>query len=73
MVLATSGPVPPLTLATLLLVATAFDSRRDRKRHLWLRFVIRVVEFAVLTWLLQVAVRSPVAPQLEIAEPGIRV
>jgi small-conductance mechanosensitive channel/CRP-like cAMP-binding protein len=72
MVLATSGPVPSLTLATLLLVATVFDIWRDRKRPLWLRFVIRVVEFAALTWLLQVAVRSPVAPQLDVAEAGMR-
>ena len=60
MVLAVSGPVPPLTLATLLPVATAFDIRRDRKRHLWLRFVIRAVEFAVLTWLLQIDRKSVV-------------
>ena len=73
MVLSTSGPVPSLTLATLLLVATVFDIWRDRKRPLWLRFVIRVVEFAALTWFLQVAVRSPVAPQLDVAEAGMRV
>jgi small-conductance mechanosensitive channel/CRP-like cAMP-binding protein len=73
MVLTTSGPVAPLTLATLLLLAAMFDVWQDRKRPLWLRFVVRVVEFAVLTWLLQIAVRSPVAPQLDAAEPGIRL
>lgn len=70
MVLTTSGPIPPLTLATLLLVATMFDTWWDRKRPLWLRFVIRAVEFAALTWLLQVAVRSPVAPDSILPPPG---
>lgn len=73
MVLATSGPVLPLTLATLLLIATLFDTAWDRKRPLWLRFVIRTVEFAALTWLLQGAVRSPVAPQLDTVSAGTRV
>jgi small-conductance mechanosensitive channel len=71
--LATLGPALPLTVATLILVAAVLDIPRDRKRPLWLRFVLRVVEFAALTWLLQVAVRSPVAPQLDVAEAGMLV
>jgi small-conductance mechanosensitive channel len=73
MVLATSGPMLPLTLGTLLLIATVFDIWRDRRRPLWLRFIMRVVEFATLTWILQVAVGSPVAPPLDAAQGGMRI
>lgn len=62
-----------LALASLLLLATAVDARRDRRRPLWLRLVLRVSAFAVLTWLMQLAVGSPVAPQLHAATPGLRV
>ena len=73
MLLATSGPVLLLTLATVLLLVAVFDVWRIRKRPLWLRFVIRVVEFAALTWILQVAVGSPVAPQLDTTRVGMRI
>jgi small-conductance mechanosensitive channel/CRP-like cAMP-binding protein len=73
LVLATLGPALPLMLATLLLIATMFDIWWDRRRPLWLCFIIRAVEFAALTWMLQVAVGSPVAPQLDPAQVGMRI
>ena len=64
------GSVAPLSLASLLLLATAVDARRDRYRPLWLRLVVRIIAFATLTWLMQFAVGSPVAPQFPAAVPG---
>ena len=66
---------PPLALllATLLLTATATDARRDRRRPLWLRLFVRLGSFAVLTWLMQYAVGSPVAPRFPDAIPGERI
>jgi small-conductance mechanosensitive channel/CRP-like cAMP-binding protein len=72
-VLSMSDPVQTLTLPTLLLLATAFDIWWDRKRPLWLRFVIRVVVFATLTWLLHVGAQSPVAPQFDVSGAGMRL
>jgi small-conductance mechanosensitive channel/CRP-like cAMP-binding protein len=64
------GPVAPLSFASLLLLAIAIDARRDGRRPLWLRLVVRVAVFAVLTWLMQLAVGSPVAPELHASVPG---
>jgi small-conductance mechanosensitive channel/CRP-like cAMP-binding protein len=63
----------PLALASLLMLATAFDTRFDRKRPLWLRFVIRVTVFGVATWLMQRAIGSPVAPQFHAATTGEKI
>ena len=65
-----ANPLVPLSLASLLLLATAIDAQRDRRRPLWLRLVVRVVVFTVLTWLMQLAVGSPVAPQVHAVVPG---
>jgi hypothetical protein len=72
-VLTSSGPVPWLSLATVLMLATAADARRDRRRPLWLRFVIRVTVFAAATWLMQRALGSPLAPQLGTVTTSERV
>jgi small-conductance mechanosensitive channel/CRP-like cAMP-binding protein len=63
------GPLAPLSLASLLLLATAIDARRDRHRPLWLRLAVRIVVFATLTWLMQLAVGSPVAPRFRTTVP----
>jgi small-conductance mechanosensitive channel/CRP-like cAMP-binding protein len=62
-----------LTLASLLMLATAFDMRLGRKRPFWLRFVIRVTVFGIATWLMQRAIGSPVAPQFPGATTGERI
>ena len=67
------GPLLSLTLASLLMLATAFDTRLDRTRPLWLRFVIRVTVFGVATWLMQRAIGSPVAPRFHAATTGEQV
>jgi hypothetical protein len=64
------SPYGSLSLASLLLLATAIDAWRDGRRPLWLRFLGRVVIFAVLTWLMQLAVGSPLAPQFHASLPG---
>jgi small-conductance mechanosensitive channel/CRP-like cAMP-binding protein len=56
------SPWMPLSLATVLLLGILVDAPRDSGRPLWLRLVIRIAAFAILTWLLQRAVGSPVAP-----------
>jgi small-conductance mechanosensitive channel/CRP-like cAMP-binding protein len=71
--LSSSGPLPWLALATVLMLATAADARRDRGRPLWLRFVIRVTVFAAATWLMQRTLGSPLAPQLGTATTSERV
>jgi small-conductance mechanosensitive channel/CRP-like cAMP-binding protein len=65
-----SGALLPLTLASVLMLATALDMKLDRKRPLWLRFVIRVAVFGVATWLMQRAIGSPVAPRLDATTTG---
>jgi small-conductance mechanosensitive channel len=70
---AASDPVLPLILATLLLVAAMFDAWRDHRRPLWLRFVMRVAEFAALTWLLFATGLSPVATHRDVADAGVQV
>ncbi len=67
------GPLISLSLASLLLLAITIDARRDPHRPLWLRLVVRIVAFAALTWLMRLAVGSPVAPQLSAATPGKQV
>lgn len=61
-----------LLFASLLLLATLVDARWDRSRPLWVRLVVRVVTFAALTWLMRLAVGSPLAPQLGARLPGER-
>lgn len=68
-----SEPLPWLALATVLMLATAADARRDRDRPLWLRFVIRVTVFAAATWLMERAIGSPLAPRLSAATTSERV
>jgi small-conductance mechanosensitive channel len=72
-VLTTPGPLQCLALATVLMLATAADIRRDRVRPLWLRFVARVVIFVVATWLMHRAIGSPFAPRLGSATTRERV
>jgi small-conductance mechanosensitive channel/CRP-like cAMP-binding protein len=67
------GPLLSLTLATLLIVATAVDTRWDRNRPLWLRLVIRVAVFGAATWLMHRAIGSPLAPQPGDTTAGERV
>jgi small-conductance mechanosensitive channel/CRP-like cAMP-binding protein len=67
------GPLLSLTLASLLMLATGLDMRFDRKRPLWLRFVIRVTVFGVATWLIERAIGSPVAPQRLAATTGEQI
>ena len=62
-----SGALLSLTLASVLMLATALDMRLDRNRPLWLRFVISVSVFGVATWLMRRAIGSPVAPRLHAA------
>ncbi len=54
-----NAPWVMLTLATVLLLVTFVDARRDTTRPLWLRLVIRLVSFGALTWLLQRSVGLP--------------
>jgi small-conductance mechanosensitive channel len=63
-------PLISLSAATILLVAIAIDASRDRRRALWLRLVVRIGEFVVLTWLIRRAVGSPLMPELRVALPG---
>jgi hypothetical protein len=56
------SPWMPLSLATVLLLGILVDAPRDSGRPIWLRLIIRVAVFAILTWLLQQAVGSPIAP-----------
>ena len=63
-------PMIALLFASLLLLATLVDAGWDRSRPLWVRLVVRVVTFAALTWLMQLAVGSPLAPQLAPACQG---
>lgn len=67
------GPLLPLSLASLLLLATAVDAKRDRRRPLWLRLLLRIVAFAALTWLMRFEVGSPLMPQFGAASPGERL
>jgi small-conductance mechanosensitive channel/CRP-like cAMP-binding protein len=62
-----------LTLASVLMLATALDMRLDRNRPLWLGFAIRITVFGVATWLMQRAIGSPVAPQLRAATTGEQI
>jgi small-conductance mechanosensitive channel/CRP-like cAMP-binding protein len=64
------NPVLPLSIASLLLLVTAIDAKRDRYRPLWLSLLLRIGVFAALTWLLQLALGSPVVPQFHTTLPG---
>jgi small-conductance mechanosensitive channel/CRP-like cAMP-binding protein len=57
-----NGPWLPLSLATALLLGVLLDSPRDARRPLWLRLATRAGAFGVLTWLLQLAIGSPIRP-----------
>jgi small-conductance mechanosensitive channel len=72
-VMTSSGALLSLTLASVLMLATALDTRSDRKRPLWLRFAIRITVFGVATWLMQRAIGSPVAPQFRAASTGEQI
>jgi len=63
----------PLGLASVLMLATALDTRLDRRRPLWLRLVIRITVFGVVTWLMQRAIGSPVMPHLRPATIGEQI
>jgi small-conductance mechanosensitive channel/CRP-like cAMP-binding protein len=67
------GPLLPLSVASLILLATAIDAWRDQHRPLWLRVVLRLAVFAALTWLLQRAFGSPVLPQFHTTRPGEQI
>jgi small-conductance mechanosensitive channel len=64
------GPMLPLALATVLLIGIMIDAPRDSGRRLWRRLVIRVVAFALLTWLLRHAVGSPLMPTRLLSPEG---
>ena len=61
-----NAPWVMLACATILLVGTFADTQRETMRPLWMRFVIRLITFALLTWLLQRSIGLPTvsAPQL---------
>jgi small-conductance mechanosensitive channel/CRP-like cAMP-binding protein len=67
------GPLLPLSLASLVLLATAIDAWRDQHRPLWVRLVLRIAVFAGLTWLLQRAFGSPVVPDFHATRPGEQI
>jgi small-conductance mechanosensitive channel/CRP-like cAMP-binding protein len=67
------GPLLPLAFASVLILATAIDARREHHRPLWLRLVLRIVVFAALTWLLQRTVGSPIAPEFHPTLPGEKI
>jgi len=54
-----NAPWVMLTLATVLLLMTFIDARRDTTRPLWLRLIIRLVTFGALSWLLQRSIGLP--------------
>ena len=62
-----NGPWIPSSLATILLLGIVVDTPQDFGRPLWVRFLFRAVVFAVMTWLLQHIVGSPVAPSLPLS------
>jgi hypothetical protein len=64
------GPVLPLSIASLLLLVTAIDAKRDQYRPLWLSLLLRIGVFAALTWLLQRALGSALVPQFHTTLPG---
>ena len=66
------GPMLPLSIGGFLLLVAALDAKRDRRRPLWLRLLLRVAVFAALTWLLELALGSPVGPQFHSTFPGVR-
>jgi len=67
-----SSPWMPLSLATILLLGVLLDAPRDSARPLWLRLITRGAVFGIVTWLLQHAVGSPLAPSAPLP-PGARV
>ena len=67
-----NAPWMMLTLATVLLLVTLVDARRDTTRPLWLRLVIRLVTFGALTWLLQRSIGVPTVTA-EFLSPGVQI
>jgi small-conductance mechanosensitive channel/CRP-like cAMP-binding protein len=66
-----NAPWVMLALATVLLLGTFVDARRDTIRPLWLRLVIRLVTFGALTWLLQRSIGLPTVTA-ESLSPGVQ-
>jgi small-conductance mechanosensitive channel/CRP-like cAMP-binding protein len=67
-----NAPWVMLAFATILLLGTFVDARRDSARPLWLRLAIRLVTFGVLTWLLQRSVGLPMVSSAQLT-PGVLV
>ena len=67
-----NAPWVTLALATVLLLVTFVDARRDATRPLWLRLVIRLVTFGALTWLLQRSIGLPTVTAAFLS-PGIQI
>ena len=65
-------PWLPLSVATVLLAGIFVDVPREAGKPLWRRLVTRIVVFGVLTWLIELAVGSPVAPA-ELVSPGMQI
>ncbi len=70
---AEAGPILLLSSATVLLLATGIDARKDRHRPLWLRLCVRATAFGGLTWLMQRALGSPIQPHTDAGLPGERL
>src|ERR1700757_2389078 len=67
-----NAPWGMLALATVLLLLTFVDTRREATRPLWLRLVIRLITFGALTWLLQRSIGLPTVTT-EFLSPGFQI
>ena len=64
--------LPPLPLATLLLLGAVVVLRLRVRWPLWVRVIARILFFVVLTLLVQRSVGSPLRPRFDAAESGRR-
>ncbi|MGD0107572.1 MAG: hypothetical protein ABSC06_26560, partial [Rhodopila sp.] len=67
-----NAPWVMLAFATVLLLGTFVDARRDAARPLWLRLAIRLAIFGAMTWVLQRSVGLPTA-SAPLLTPGVLI
>jgi small-conductance mechanosensitive channel/CRP-like cAMP-binding protein len=67
-----NAPWVVLALATVLLLVTFVDARRDSTRPMWLRLLIRLITFGALTWLLQRSIGLPTVTAASLS-PGVEI
>jgi small-conductance mechanosensitive channel/CRP-like cAMP-binding protein len=65
------SPQIALVCASVLLIAVAVGSWARPRRPLWVTIVMHIGAFAVLTWLVERALGSPLRPQFETAGSSV--